>query len=300
MNNQLLDFMRKILVLFFAITATMAVNAQLLYKVTGNGAKGTSYIFGTHHIAPVSILDSVAGFNEALASVDVVYGEIVQEALTAPSTQQLMLQKAMAPADSTLSKLLSPSQLDSLDVVLKKYSGGMLSVAQLDPVTPAFVGMQLAVMQSMTFFPEFSATEQLDVVVQQRGKEQGKELGGFETVEFQIELLYGDPLIKQAEDLMEAVRLDEKMEQYSKTLADAYMSQDLAACYEVITEPQLGFDEDEISEMLTDRNERWCESLQPLFKEKTILVCVGAGHLLGDNGLLNLLKKAGYVVEPVK
>ena len=68
--------MKKILFSIAAIAMALSSQAQLLWKVTGGDSKGDSYVFGTHHIAPVAILDSIQGFADALNSVSTVYGEL--------------------------------------------------------------------------------------------------------------------------------------------------------------------------------------------------------------------------------
>ena len=52
--------------------------------------------------------------------------------------------------------------------------------------------------------------------------------------------------------------------------------------------------------LFTGRNKNWAEQLSTLMPQKSILVVVGAGHLPGDDGLLDLLKRKGYTVEPAK
>ena len=106
--------MKKLLLsILVASIGTFVSNAQLLWEVTGNGLSKPSYLFGTHHIAPVSVMDSVPGFASALASADKVYGEMVMSEAQTPKSQQVMLTYAMAPQDSTLTSVLSAAQLDS-------------------------------------------------------------------------------------------------------------------------------------------------------------------------------------------
>ncbi len=102
--------MKKLLLsILVASIGTFVSNAQLLWEVTGNGLSKPSYLFGTHHIAPVSVMDSVPGFASALASADKVYGEMVMSEAQTPQSQQVMLTYAMAPQDSTLTSVLPPS-----------------------------------------------------------------------------------------------------------------------------------------------------------------------------------------------
>ena len=55
-----------------------------------------------------------------------------------------------------------------------------------------------------------------------------------------------------------------------------------------------------INELIYNRNAVWAKKLQELMPAKSILVVVGAGHLPGEKGLIDLLQKAGYSVQPVK
>ncbi len=92
------------------ILAAVCGNAQLLWKVSGKDVKSPSYIFGTHHMAPVAVLDSVAGVAEAVASVDELYGELSLAEMTSPETQGVLMGMMTAPADSTLDKVFTSAE----------------------------------------------------------------------------------------------------------------------------------------------------------------------------------------------
>ena len=65
-------------------------------------------------------------------------------------------------------------------------------------------------------------------------------------------------------------------------------------------DPATGMDEDAAEKLITNRNNAWIEILVGVIPTASVLVVVGAGHLPGDTGLINQLRKAGYTVEPVK
>lgn len=289
-------FILSIAVLFVAISS----NAQILYKVSGNGAKGDSYVMGTHHLAPISILDSLESFNSAINSVDAVYGEIDQSEMNSPQTQQKMMMAAMAPTDSTLSKVFTKEQYDSIDNVLKKYSGGQAALNMLEPMIPTLVSQQLAILINMQVIPNFNPMQQLDTHVKAIGAQAGKEVNGFETVEFQINVLFGDPISKQAEDLLESIRKEDMMKSFSFDLYNAYITQDIEKVRQLMIDPDLGLEPEEEAKMLTNRNINWVNQLKTILPQKSVFVCVGAGHLPGENGVLNLLRQAGYTITPVK
>ena len=292
--------MKKISLLLMLLFATIASNAQILYKISGNGAKGDSYIMGTHHLAPISILDSIEGFDAAIKSVDAVYGEIEQGEMNSPQTQQKMMFFAMAPADSTLSKVFTKEQFDSVDNMVKKYSGGQASLAMLDPMKPALVSQQIALLMNMQAIPGFNPMQQLDTQVQTIGAQAGKEIKGFETVDFQLNVLFGDPISKQANDLLDAVRNEPKLASFTLDLYHAYMSQDLDLLNTLMNDPEMGTKPEDIARLVTNRNVNWVSQLQTILPSKSVFVCVGAGHLPGEMGVLNLLREAGYTITPVK
>ena len=298
LNNfeKMKKFVLSLTVLFTAIS----INAQILYKVSGNGAKGDSYIMGTHHLAPISILDSLESFNSAINSVDAVYGEIEQSEMNSPQTQQKMMIRAMAPADSTLSNLFTKEQYDSIDNVVKKYSGGQAALNMLEPMIPTLVNQQLAILINMQIIPNFNPMQPLDTYVQAIGTQAGKEIKGFESVDFQLDILFGDAISKQAEDLLETVRKEDKLKSFSVELYNAYMTQDIEKLQRLMTDPDLGLKATDVAKMLTNRNENWVNQLKTILPQKTVFVCVGAGHLPGDKGVLSLLREAGYTVTPIK
>lgn len=291
--------MKKILFSIAAIAMALSTQAQLLWKVTGGDSKGDSYIFGTHHIAPVAILDSIQGFADALNSVSTVYGELEMAEMTSPAVQQVAMRHSMAPADSTLSKLLSTEQLDSVSAVLGKYTGGMLTAAALDPMKPVVVSTQLGMMQSMVAFPEFTGQQQLDQVIQERAQLAGKTVKGLETAEQQFAILMGGSLSRQAEQLMKDIRKEEKTIEDAKTLAAAYMSADLDAMERLFNDPETGMSPETAKTLIYDRNDNWIAQLREILPADKVMIVVGAGHLVGEKGILSQLRNAGYEVTAV-
>ena len=291
--------MKKIILSLATLIIALSGNAQIFYKVSGNGAKDDSYVMGTHHLAPISIIDSIKGFNAAINSVDAVYGEIELSEMNSPASQQKMMMAAMAPTDSTLSKVFTKEQFDSIDNVLKKYSGGQATLNMLEPMKPMLVGQQLTILMNLQVIPNFNPMQLLDSHVQTLGAQAGKGTFGLENIDFQINVLFGDPISKQAEDLLETIRKEEKMKSFSLDLYNAYMIQDIEKVRQLMIDPNLGLEPEDEAKMLTNRNVNWVNQLKTILPQKSVFVCVGAGHLPGENGVLNLLRQAGYTITPV-
>ena len=102
------------------ICVAFSANAQLLWKVSGNGLNQPSYIIGTHHLAPFSIMDSIAGLQKAMKETQQVYGELKMSEMQSPVTMQKMQQVMMIANDSTLSTLLSPEDFATANKFCKE------------------------------------------------------------------------------------------------------------------------------------------------------------------------------------
>ena len=292
---------RLTLALGLLLVAT-AVHAQLLWKVTGNGLGRPSYILGTHHMAPSTMIDQIKGMNEAIAGCDIVVGEVEKDSLMSPEVQARMAQAMVAPLDSTLDKVLTPADYGIVEKVFNKYFGTLgMKLKQVNNLKPSAISTQMQAMQAIKYFPNFDANSLIDVIVQTRANEAGRPSVGLESVDEQINLLFNGSIANQAKGLVEACKQDEFFQVQSAALADAYLAQDLDKLLAVMTDATMGGDsEEEMEVLIYSRNRSWAEKLKVIMPERACLVCVGAGHLPGEQGLLQLLRNAGYTVEPMQ
>ena len=294
--------MKKIFLLFALMMLAFASQAQLLWKGSGNGLSRPSYIMGTYHFAPASMMEKIPGMQQALEGCDVVVGEIEKESMMSAEAQAKMAQAMIAPLDSTLDKLFSPEDLAIVEQVFDKYFGAMgVKLSQMNMLKPNAISVQMQAMQAVKYFPNFNQNELIDLAVQTAANEMGRPSIGLETIEEQIELLFNGPLTEQAEGLLEACKKDDLFTVQSSALVEAYMAQDLNRIEAVFTDPELGGENaEEMEALIYDRNRSWAEKLHKMMPERAALVCVGAGHLPGDQGLLQLLRNRGYTVEPMQ
>lgn len=287
--------------LVMALTAVIATAAhsQLLWKVADNNTGKTSYIFGTHHFAPLSLLDSIKGLNAALQNADKVYGELDMQAAMDPSALMGMQQMMMAPADSTIDKVLTTKQLADLNMAWAKYGTDQIPLNALYVLKPAGLSTQLAALMSAKVLPDINVGQGIDNELQVRARKAGKQVAGLETMEFQTNMLLGDPISKQAEDLVETIEDIDAEAGKLVRLTNAYLAQNYKDIETICAESVLKNPES-AEKMIISRNNNWMKQLEPEMKNTNLLVVVGAGHLVGDKGILNQLKQAGYTVTPVK
>ena len=291
-----------------AIVAIVGVNAQLLYKVSGKGVEKPSYIVGTYHLAPASYVDSIPGANEALASVEQVCGEVDMSEMESMAGVQKVMAAMMLPDGKSLSDILSDEEMGKLNAFMNEVMGADLNnpliAAQLGKMTPAAIANQLQLVQYMKMTPGFNPNALIDSYFQSEAKKTDKPVIGFETLDFQISVLYtGSTIERQKEQLICMIDNQEYNQMVMEQLTKAYFSQDIDAVL-AVTEEKLGTSCDSTPEeeeaLIYGRNADWVEKIPAIIGDKSTLFVVGAAHLPGERGVLELLKKEGYTVEGVK
>jgi uncharacterized protein YbaP (TraB family) len=291
--------------LIMALAFYGSANAQLLYKISGNGLKNPSYIVGTYHLAPASFADEIKGMSDAFAAVEQVYGEV--DMLDAQAEQMATMQAMMLPEGKYVSDMFSEQEMERINAYVRSNMGMDLNHPmlreQLGRMRPSVLAMQLSLLQFIKITPNFNPNALIDDHFQKEARKAGKSVGGFETTEFQIELLYGEATDEEErEALLRLVDDNEAMIAEMQAMTDAYFSFDMKSI-ERITLNSLTTGEmtpEEFREMITDRNHNWVEMMPAIMEAKPTLFVVGAGHLPGDEGVIELLRAEGYKVKAVK
>lgn len=288
---------RVLIGLAICIGGSIAMNAQILYKIEGNGAKTPSYVFGSHHLSPISVVEE-SGVMEYFNQTDQVVGEI--DLTIDPMTLSMKLQPhMMAPADSTLSVLLAGEDMEALNSQFQKWAPmpGM-QLQMLEPLKPIAVATMTAARMSLEVMPGFDPNQQLDTYFFKTGQEQGKKITALETPEFQGTVLFDmTPLTVQAEALVEMLKNPEEAVDAAKKLSKAYQDRDLDAMLQVSKESD---EHPEFMELiLYKRNEDWMTKLPLIIEETPSFIVVGALHLAGPKGIIEGLKSQGFKVTPI-
>lgn len=300
--------MKKIFIVLSLLLLAVGAQAQLLWKVSGKDLTKPSYIVGTYHLAPASFADSIPGLAAALAASEQVYGELDMSEMQDPAKLALVQQNLMLPEGQTFAGLFTAEQLTRVNALLKEVMGVDMSnpmvAAQLEHLKPAALSTQLQVLLCMKIRPGFDPQNLFDGYFQKKAAEQGKPVGGLETIEFQTRVLYGGKSAeRQAEELLCFVDHQEFQQQSLINLLNAFFSQNLEGISKAMDE-KLGNSCDATAEeenaLIYDRNAAWAKALPAIMQGKSTFLAVGAAHLPGERGLLQLLRQAGYEVTPVK
>ena len=294
--------------LILAFVSIVCANAQLLYKISHKDLEKTSYIVGTYHLAPATFIDSIPGANAVLAAVDVVCGEVVMSEMESRENQKKVQQAMMLPDGKSLTDVFTTDEMqrinDYMDNLLGMNLNNPILKSQMGKMTPMALSTQLQLVQYMKVTPNFNPLKLIDAHFQKAAKKAGKQLAGLETVDFQIETLYKSTTIeRQKQQLLCMVDNAEYHALQMKDLSAAFFAQDIQTLWEV-TEEKMGNQcdstpkEEEI--LIYGRNAAWVEKMPAMMENASTLFVVGAAHLPGNKGVLELLKARGYTVEAVK
>lgn len=282
-------------IMLLAFVCVMQLNAQILWKVTGNGLKNPSYLFGTHHLIDSEKVPALQKALTFVNEVDAVVNEIDMSDMQA--LQMKIMQGAMMQG-KTIKDLVSAEDYILLNAAFKELLG--VGLDQLGAFKPAMLTTMYSVVQYSKAKKLTKEPEALDIIIQKAGKKENKEIIALETADEQIEVLFNSlTLEKQAEILVKSVKEKEKGIEQMQKLDEAYLAGDLKKMEELYSE-----DEDmteEYKKALVDtRNLKWISKLNKLFETKSGVVAVGCLHLVGETGLIKQLEKNGFSVEPVK
>ncbi len=269
------------------------VENTLLWRISGNGLAKPSYLFGTMHMICANDIGVSDSLKQAISQADKVYLELDMDDMMGMMLSAMT--KMTMRGDTTLSDLLSPEEYNKVKGFFQEKSGGLLPFAVVEKFKPLLVGSMIV--EQMQSCENMIVMEQL--VMTEAGKH-NKEIEGLETIDFQLGIFDRIPYRTQALQLLKMIEESGKEGDDSemKILTDAYRNQELNKMLELtMNEKSIeGFTD----VLLYNRNEDWAQKLKGLMSKNALVIAVGAGHLPGERGVINLLRKAGYKVEPVR
>ena len=267
----------------------------LLWKVEGKDLKQPSYVFGTIHIIPDKDYFLPDGTLSAIDESKKVFFEIDMNEMTDMSSQMGLLKKAFMKDGQTLKDLVSEEDYGIVQTHFKEMGLPLFLFEKMKP-------MFLTVFASSDFDPngmQSGALKSYEMEIFEIANRSSKEVGGLESIDFQIGLFDSIPYPEQAKMLMETIKNgDTGGMDFDKTV-NMYKSQNITAMADLSGsgDEQLG-NYEEI--LLNKRNRAWIPLMNEAMKKETNFFAVGAGHLGGKSGVIKLLMKEGYTVTPIK
>jgi uncharacterized protein YbaP (TraB family) len=263
----------------------------LLWRISGKNLKTPSYLFGTIHMICGNDIQLSDSLKSAIRQSDKVYLELDMDNIF-----ELMgvITKMKMNGDTTLADLLTAAEYEKIKLFFKSQNT-LLPFSMLETYKPMVAASTL--MQASIDCDNATSMEQM---IMQEAKSKNKKIDGLETMSYQMSIFDSIPYKLQAKQLLDYVDNYGKDDNKEfEELSEAYRKQQLSKLEDLTKKEDMGMKRfTEI--LLYQRNVNWVNKLKDLLTNNALVIAVGAGHLPGDRGVINLLKKAGYKVEPVK
>ncbi len=305
--NRLATFFTTLLVLIgFTVQAqtkeTPAVSKTekaLLWEITGKGLSKPSYLYGTIHIIPKADFFLTDATKKALGESQKVMFEINMKDMQNPMMLFSIMSKAMMPKGQKLRDLISA---DDYEVVKKRFEGLSLPLPMLESIKPMFLSAMVDGGDNPMDTTTKSATTAYEFEIMRIAEKAKKDMGGLETMAFQMGIFDSIPLKTQAEMLVKSVKSVNSGDSEFKSLVELYKSQDIEAMAGSMKSDSA--DAHDLAKyesvLLTSRNKNWIPLIAKNSAEKSTFYAVGAGHLGGEMGVVNLLRKEGFTLKALK
>ncbi len=280
--------MRFILITFLFLNGlAFGQDNSLLYQIKGKDKK-VSYLFGTIHMIP----DSLYYFPGKLDKIVSKSEEIILE--VANLSDQSSVMRLLVLDSGSCFDIFTPQQKDSVI----NWGATLLGIKP-ELFEKGFEKRKPFTLLQLSFQKMISGKiKMVDMEIENKAKQNKIPVSGLETVEYQLSIFDKMPSSEMAEMIMDLIRNPNEGEETFQKLVQSYHKQDLESLAKLILESdQLGSSADEL---LDKRNQNWIPKMEELMKTKSCFFAVGAGHLGGPNGVIQLLRQKGYEVTPVR
>jgi len=282
--------------------APTASDTSLLWRLSGPGVNGESFLFGTIHLIPEEDYFTPKGLVAALNDADEVIFEIDPRNMQDPMAIMGLMSKINMRGDTSLADLLPADRYAEIEAYFGKLGLPFFLFKKMKPLfLSAMVGQDMQAMQQGGGIGT-GGSKSYELEMTKLAEAAGKEIGGLETMEFQLSLFDSIPYRGQAQMLYDAVKADEAGESDAAgemgRLVDMYKRKAVAEMARTISEESAGVANFE-ELLLTKRNLNWVPLIKGKIAGSPKLIAVGAGHLGGEKGVIALLRKEGFMVEPV-
>jgi uncharacterized protein YbaP (TraB family) len=196
--------------------------------------------------------------------------------------------------DTSLTDLYSSDEYSRIKRFFDHHGMGM-ELQMLNKMQP----MLISALVYQAILP-CQAADGIEMNIMKLAHQYHKEIKGLETAAFQASVLDNIPYTSQAKELLYSIDSVQNTRTETDEMVELYKEQDLDKLLAYSLKTDAGSTSDIQDVMINNRNKNWVEKFPAITKDKSTLIAVGAGHLGGEKGLLNLLKQKGYTIRPLE
>jgi uncharacterized protein len=292
----------KIILLFAVFSAVSMFTGAALASQPGNTnkhclwsietANNTIFLLGSLHISPADIYPLSEVIERAYDKCSKIIFEADIEAVQDPSFQASVMTLGVYSGEEKLEANVS---VQTFNLLKKRADSAGLPIQQLNSLKPWLCALSLASIEYMKL--GFNPANGIDIYFYNKAKKDGKEMMGFETAEFQLSLM--SRMTRHQEEMMlrQTLKDLEVIEKQAENLINYWKNGDVKRLDSLITASLKDFPE-LYNRWLLSRNKRWLTEIKKLIgKNENVFIVVGAGHLVGQDGLVELLRRQNYHIR---
>jgi uncharacterized protein YbaP (TraB family) len=261
-------------------------NLHALWEV--HGKRNTVYILGSIHVLRPSDYPLAPAMLNAYRAAQFIYMEVNLQELDSQTVQAELLSSALMPEDKGLPAVLGKARYERAYALAHEVG---VELPSYDQFAPWFAAEAISQLQLMHL--GFNSQSGVESYFLERARADGKSIGGLETLHDQITLFQSMSLDSQANYLLSSLEQARDLPKEVDEMVRAWQRGD-TQWFTNELKSELGDDPQLYQSVLLARNRKWLPKIESLLKDdKTYLVIVGTGHLVGRGSVIDLLKKDG-------
>ncbi len=271
------------------------VQAQVLYRISGNSSAAPSYILATNKLVDMTFADTIPNVFKCYAECNKVITEFAMQDYEALAA---LRQAALLPDSVQLSNFFTEEEYETIDQALRIHLE--MGLDKLNRMKPSYL-TEMFRDQLLKRWLHYNEERSLETFFETVATQNGKPIYGLDNVGETMYMIFDrEPFHWQCTELKKIVESPEKEVRLEKMLVDMYRYGRLSDIAYTIKGPDnlttLSYSDYQI---YAKRNKQWVKRLQPFLKEGKAFITLNAIYLGGDQGLLAQLREAGYKVKAV-
>ena len=264
-------------------------SSSLLWKIVGNELKQPSYIFGTIHIIDKSEFIISDSLKKYFSQAKVLAMEI--DLNVSLSDKINIAKQTMLPEGKTINEFMKPEEfallkkiaVDSLQIKEKKFN--------------KYLHLKPFFLSSVLMKDQMKETESYEMAFNKMAKKKKMGISGLESMQYQMNVINSIPIDEQIKMTLDDITNSSQNSDMDELLK-TYKSQNIDLIYTYTTsnaEEIPGF----LENFIFKRNKNWIPIITSLIEKQSTFIAVGAAHLGGPKGVVQLLREKGYTVTPI-
>ena len=287
--------LRYIVVVCVLGLAVSSTKAQVLYEISGNGAKSKSYVLATNRLVEMQFLDTIPNVFKCFGKCRKVVTEFAMQDYEALAA---LRQAAVLPDSVKLTNFYSESEYQYIDNSLRINLG--MGLDQLCRMKPAYL-TEMFRTELMRQWLQYDDQKSMESFFESVAAERDMPVIGLDNIGETMYMLFDrEPFHWQCTELLKVIEYPENEVKQERILKAMYLDGRLTDIAYQVEGPDnktsISFSDYKV---YCARNKEWTKRLRPYLKEGKAFITLNAIYLGGEKGLIEQLRTAGYRVRPV-